>query len=101
MTQKNIGIRYCLLCDEQVSDGVQGQSSLRATLWHHELKNVVIPVAESAMPDEVEHMALKHGFTPDYLRVVNGVRDEVKEWVCISEADGWPFGYRVSRWGEA
>ena len=97
MTQKNIGIRYCLLCEEQVSDGVQGKSSLRATLWHHGFTNVAVPVAESAMPDEVEHMAFKHGFTPANLRVVDGVREEVQEWVCASDSYGFAFGTVVKR----
>ena len=33
---------------------------------------IVVPVVESAMPDEKEHMALKHGFIPESEETVNG-----------------------------
>ena len=88
-------MRYCILCGTQVSDGVLGANRLSASLHQAFGKRglrMVIPVAESAMPDEREHMAFAHGFAPIFERQIDGVTVERGPWVCISEADGYAFG---------
>lgn len=58
---------------------------------------MVIPVAESAMPDEEEHMAFAHCFGPLWKRMVNGEVVEQGPWVCRSDADGYTFGEQWER----
>lgn len=88
-------MRYCIICEEQVADGVRGATRLSATLTHwfgRESTRTVIPVAESAMPDEEEHMAFAHGFTLLAKHMVDGKVVAQGPWVCVSEADGFAFG---------
>ena len=93
-------MRYCILCDIRVADGVRGANRLSPSL-HQAFGDcslrMVIPVAESAMPDEEEHMAFAHGFTPISKRVVDGNVVQQGPWLCISEAYGYTFGDQWER----
>ena len=93
-------MRYCILCGIQVSDGVRGANRLSASI-HQAFGDrglrMAVPVVESAMPDEEEHMAFAHGFTPICKRTVDGKIAQQGPWVCISEADGYTFGEQWER----
>ena len=88
-------MRYCIFCGVQVADGVRGANRLSATLTHHFGKRgtrMVIPVAESAMPDEEEHMAFEHGFNPLSKHMVNGKVVQQGPWACMVDTDTHEFG---------
>ena len=93
-------MRYCIFCGIQVSDGVRGNSRLMPSLHNafgRRALKMVIPVAESAMPDEEEHMAFAHGFVPISQSVVNGKVVEQGPWACVSENYGYTFGEQWER----
>ena len=93
-------MRYCILCGIQVADGVRGANRLSASL--HEAfgdrgLRMVVPVVESAMRDEEEHMAFAHGFTPSSKHMVDGETVQQGPWVGVSEAHGYTFGEQWER----
>lgn len=93
-------MRYCILCGVQVSDGVRGSNRLMPSLHNafgRRALRMVIPVAESAMPDEEEHMAFEHGFVPISKSVVDGKTTEQGPWACISETELHAFGEKWER----
>ena len=96
-------MRWCMFCGEQVSEGVRGNNRLSPSLvnafGHPKGTRMVIPVAESAMPDEEEHMAFTHGFNLESKRVVNGVVVEQGAWVCVVDTETHEFGERWVRTG--
>ena len=103
-------MRYCIFCGMQVSDApdaplnvsVRGNSSLNPTLTHwfgRRGTRMVTPVAESAMPDEKEHMAFVHGFAPISEHMVNGKVVSQGPWACIVDRDdlAYEFGEQWER----
>ena len=93
-------MRYCILCGIQVADGVRGANRLSASLskaFGDRGLRMVVPVVESAMPDEEEHMAFKHGFTPISKHMVDGKVVQQGPWVCVSEAHGYNVGEHWER----
>ena len=103
-------MRYCIFCGIQVSDApdaplnvsIRGNSRLNPTLTHwfgRRGTRMVTPVAESAMPDEQEHMAFVHGFTPISQHMVNGRVVSQGPWACIVDRDDIPheFGEQWER----
>ena len=87
-------MRWCIFCGVQVSDGVRGATRLSASLsaaFGQQGRRMVIPVAESAMPDETEHLAVEHGFAPKSSNMVNGKVVEQGSWVCIRQDDDHEF----------
>ena len=93
-------MRYCIFCGVQVSDGVRGSTRLSDTLTHwfgRRGTRMVIPVAESAMPDEEEHMVFAHAFTPITQHMDNGKVVEQGPWVCIADTADHAFGEKWER----
>ena len=93
-------MRYCILCGVQVADGVTGANRLSASLsraFGRRGVRMIIPVAESAMPDEREHMAFEHGFSPKTLNMVNGKVGKQGPWECVSQTNGYTFGEQWER----
>ena len=93
-------MRYCILCKIQVADGVRGANRLSASLhqaFGDQGLRMVIPVVESAKPDEEEHMVFAHGFTPMSMRMVNDKIVEQGPWVCVSEVHGYTSGEQWER----
>ena len=93
-------MRYCIFCGVQVSDGVRGRNRLMPSLHNafgQKALRTVIPVAESAMPDEEEHMAFEHGFVPTSKHIVNGKAVKQGPWACISDNAGYTFGEQWER----
>ncbi len=93
-------MRYCILCGIQVADGVRGANRLSASLhkaFGDRGLRMVVPVVGSAMPDEEEHMAFVHGFTPISKHMVDGETVQQGPWVCVSKADGYTFGEQWER----
>lgn len=88
-------MRFCIFCGSQVADGVRGRSDLGPALnqaFGRRGNRMIRPVAESAMPDENEHMAFQHGFIPAFTRAVDGKIVEQGPWVSISDDFGHTFG---------
>ena len=72
-------------------DGVLGANRLSASLHQAFGKRglpMVIPVAESAMLDALEHVAFVRGFTPILERQVAGITIQCGPWVSVSNAFG-------------
>ena len=96
-------MRYCIFCEIQLADGVRGKTRLAPSLvaaFGKTGAGMVIPVAESAMPDEEEHMAFEHGFVPESIRRVNDKVVEQGPWVCIGgSVSVHEFGERWVRTG--
>ena len=93
-------MRYCILCHIQVADGVRGTNHLSASLhkaFGDRGLRMAVPVVESAMPDEKEHMAFAHGFTPISMNTVDDKIVQQGPWVCVSEAYGYTFGEQWER----
>ncbi len=93
-------MRYCILCGIQVADSVRGANRLSASLhkaFGDRGLRMAVPVVESAMPDEKEHMAFAHGFTPTSTHIVDDKIVQQGPWVCVSEADGYTFGEQWER----
>ena len=93
-------MRYCIFCGIQVSDGVTGANRLSASLhqaFGRAGLRAVIPVAESAMPDEEEHMAFEHGFVPISKHMVDWKVVAQGPWACVSETNKHAFGEQWER----
>jgi len=73
--------------------------SIRQSFWPARGTPIVVPVVESAMPDEEEHMVFKHGFIPESEETVNGKVVEQGPRICTSDCDGHKFGERWERTG--
>ena len=96
-------MRWCMFCGDRVSDGVRGNNRLSPSLvkafGHPRGTRMVIPVTESAMPDEEEHMAFRHGFNLESKRVVNGQVVGQGAWICVLDTESHAFGERWVRTG--